>query len=157
MRIKGFQFLIFLFVVIFTSCSMTYDMNFMPPTDDTKPEAVFPEKIRMMEFVLKQRPTGHKEVEGVTAIYGNDSIRISCYKSVDIYACEQYFRDSIETYLKTFPNVSSGKKNGKMVGTSYRDSTKVYAWTNQKWLFVIEGRNKKCFNAAVDSFEFVAR
>ncbi|MBN2079776.1 MAG: hypothetical protein JW838_12470 [Spirochaetes bacterium] len=140
-------------VILFVACG-GYNLNFLPPADNAKPQDIFPADIDGLKPALRKAG----DIGGITAVYGNGDISIRVTRMKDREQADMGFKQAIVPQFKDFPTRSSGKINGvwKASGTDGTGRS-YFAWVNTNYIFMITGKDKAHMLKGIDAFQYISR
>ncbi|WCL49246.1 hypothetical protein [Leptospira sp. GIMC2001] len=146
--------------LILANCQKTdFNTDFPPPDEGVKIGAIYPSSIGGIDPKFEFLPDNDdKKIFGHRAKYG-DYAEIQSIETKDTAILDQFFESKIlENYFKgDFKTKASGKFNNNWIGRgTLKDGTRVYAWSNKNWIYLIKAKDEGAFREVIRGFPFIS-
>ncbi len=142
-------------VLFLFGCGPDFNTDFDPPPVKGKLEDIFPAEIGNMQVKLS-RAKLNSPLIGFSAVYGVNYIVINSILLPDKTAADEYFEHAIVPNIDKMKNHSRGKFNGRWRASGTDDDGRVwFCWVNDRWVFVLNGSDKKYFKMGINAFKYI--
>ncbi len=145
-------FVAFCIVFSFVSCSK-YNTNIEPPIDSSTVDMVFPKKISGKVGELSLNPSFDVGVEYVYKNLGT----IWVYNASTDEAAIEFFQSELSPLVSKMPSKFQWRKNNYCQVMGKESGRILFAWNNQKWLFMIKAKDKRSFKKIVRKFIWIEK
>lgn len=146
-------------ILIGFSCGAeSFNTNFDPPGEGVKIGEIYPKLLENIPPKYEFLPINDQEnVFGHRAIYG-DIAEIQSIQTKGGEYQDNFFREYIvgNFFQESFQTKSSGQYNGTWIarGTK-KDGTRLYAWTQKNWVYLIQAKDSTIFQQAITEFPYI--
>ena len=134
------------------SCSMSPDDNldFVPPSENSKAEDVFPEKIDGNTGLVENPLYG-----GIEVNYG-DAGSIYVVRLENEEEAISFFQNNLLDDFKDLPNNFSGNINGQYYANAHSKTKWIFGWVNENYVFTIEADSEEELEVLVEEFDYIS-
>lgn len=143
-------------ILALAACSSGYRVDFPPPSGRETYAEVLPGSIGGAALAVTPMQVDSERYRGARAEYG-DAASIEILQTRSDGDIDAYVDAAVKQRLQRYKTRMSGKFNGVWELRAHGAEGRLYAWQNQRWLFVIEARSDELFDEVVDKFAYIAK
>ena len=155
---KLYSLLLLLPLILFiSSCGSDFKTDFPPPPPNAAFDEVFPPEIDGMKSNISRMMLEHP-FDGYQADYGDNKIHIEGILSPDKERADKYYKDVVVPQIDSLKNHTRGNYNGKWRGEGTDENGRKWiAWTNDRWVFVLNASDAETMGKTIDAFKYISR
>ncbi len=142
-------------VFLFSCGGSSYNTDYLPPNTDADVKDIFPKTIVGLENEVAKMDISDTDYRGVRATYGEGEIKIEIVRNLKDGSTTNYIENFLYSKIDAFPNNSRVSVNGNWTGKGSDDKTKLFAWVNEDWIFLIESK-KSLFDEVIVNFDYIS-